>query len=225
MTDRQAAGRRYGGWEVVQDPPPGQPDPRRPDPGAQMSKVAKGAELAGKATTSLEHGAKLAQALYPTTTSTRTDLPPKVLGKAVGLTERYVKPLSTALDVATAQAGYMADVRRGMAPDEALVKHYGKFAAKALGASMGGALGASAGMSIGGPVGGAMGGGIGALGGATVGEAAGDGFFSLYKKGKGAAKMTTAEAQQLLRSIQVMSTDRYFIDQAAARLRLTGRGY
>lgn len=37
--------------------------------------------------------------------------------------------------------------------------------------------------------------------------------------------MTAAEARQLLRSIQVMATDRYFIDKVAARQRLAGRGY
>lgn len=190
-----------------------------------MDSVAEAADRAGKVAGAAENGTKLARAMYPTTTSTRSDLAPKLLRRAEGLTERYVKPASTALNVLGAQAGYMADIQRGMPADEALVKHYGKAGAKALGAFAGGTMGAGLGTVVGSPVLGAIAGGAGAYLGEKAGDHAGDGLLTAYKSGKKAAKMTTAEAQQLLRSIQVMATDRYFIDQVAARQRLAGRGY
>lgn len=46
-----------------------------------------------------------------------------------------------------------------------------------------------------------------------------------YQAMKRSVKMTTAEAQQFLRKLQVLGTDKYYIDRAAARRRMTDRGY
>ncbi len=107
----------------------------------------------------------------------------------------------------------MADVRRGMKPDEAFVKNYGGAGAEMLGAFTGGALGLAGGAIVGGPVGGVAGGAIGAGVGARVGEHSGKGLLPAYRLGKEQTAKTVEHYRQLARELAVYDTPRFWLNR------------
>lgn len=194
---------------------------RRPQP-TTARKVADTADLAGKINDVFgavpEALAKAERSLEP----------------AAKFARKVLWPIDMGLSAGEAVANYKDYRARGLPHDEAYVKSAGEMAVKKAGGVVGGALGAFTGGRTGGAVGSlagpegaalgaAIGGTVGGVKGAWDGEEAAEPYAAnvlpAYRQLKQGVKMTTAEAQQFLRGLQVLRTDRYYIDRAAARRR------
>ncbi len=162
------------------------------------------------------------------------------LKPAAKFARKALWPVDILTSATEAATGYDSDRKRGMAHDDAVVKNFGGMAVKKAGGLVGGAAGSFAGGrsgAIAGTPGGLPGRAIGAGAGAVVGGVTGgwagekraepyaEKLLPSYHALKRNVRMTTEQAQQFLRSLQVLGTDKYYVDRSAAQRHLTDRRY